>query len=76
LITKSCRFAEHHNAAYEYAQSLLVMGQLGKQLGDDSADEQIRTALAKIDEIEGAVRNGMHFNKTYNGNRSLAHSTL
>lgn len=74
LIAKSCRIAEHQNAAYEYAQSLLVMGQLGKQAGDASADDQIRTAQSKLDEIKGAVRDAMQSSEADDGTRSIATS--
>ena len=48
LAGKSCRIAEKQNAQYQYAKSLLVQGQMAKQLGQGGADEQIREALAEI----------------------------
>jgi hypothetical protein len=59
LVAKSCRIAEQQTARYEHAQSLLVKGRLAKEMGDPTADDQIRIAQAKVDQIEGAVRDAM-----------------
>jgi serine/threonine protein kinase/tetratricopeptide (TPR) repeat protein len=53
---KSCAVAEAQKAKYEHAQSLLVRGRLAKQLGLPEADEQIRTAEARLDALERPVR--------------------
>jgi tetratricopeptide (TPR) repeat protein len=53
---KSCIVAERQKAKYEHAQSLLVRGNLARQLGLPEADEQIRTAEATLEEIERPVR--------------------
>jgi tetratricopeptide (TPR) repeat protein len=55
---KSCAVAERQKARYEYAQSLLVRGQIARQLGLPEALEQIRKAEAALDEIERPVRTG------------------
>jgi tetratricopeptide (TPR) repeat protein len=59
LIDKSCRIAEQQQARYQHAQSLLVKGRLAKQMGDPSAEDQIRIAQERLDQIEGAVRDVM-----------------
>ena len=55
LVDKSCQIAEQQKARYEHAQSLLVQGELQKAMGDPSADDHIRMAQEKIDQIERAV---------------------
>jgi tetratricopeptide (TPR) repeat protein len=55
LAAKSCRIAENQKAMYEHAKSLLVQGQLAKQLGRPEADDQLRDAQSEIERIEGAV---------------------
>ena len=55
LAAESCRKATALKAKYEYAKSLLVLGQLAKQLGRPEADEQIREATISIRQIEDAV---------------------
>ncbi|MBL8808892.1 MAG: hypothetical protein JNM43_01845 [Planctomycetaceae bacterium] len=55
LAASSCTAAEAMDARYEYAQSLLVMGQIGKQLNLPEAESQISKAQSTIQEIEAAV---------------------
>jgi tetratricopeptide (TPR) repeat protein len=55
LATKSCRVAEGQKAQYEYAQSLLVCGRLGFQLGRPEAANQIAQAEAEIARIEAGI---------------------
>jgi serine/threonine protein kinase/tetratricopeptide (TPR) repeat protein len=55
LAAKSCQKAEAMKARYEYAKSLLVQGQLAKQLGRPEADSQIQQATAMIQQIENAI---------------------
>lgn len=55
LAVASCRAAEGMEARYEYAQSLLVMGRISKQLNMPEADSQISKAQDIIQEIEAAV---------------------
>jgi two-component system sensor kinase len=49
---KSCTVALAQKAKYEHAQSLLVRGQIARQLGRHEADDQIRQAEAAIEAIE------------------------
>lgn len=55
LAAKSCRIAIEQKAKYEHAQSLLVLGQLGRRLGKPEAYAQIRDAEAEIARIEGEL---------------------
>lgn len=55
LATKSCEKAQAMKAKYEYAQSLLVQGNLAKQLGKPEAEQQIREASETIEQIEKAA---------------------
>jgi serine/threonine protein kinase/tetratricopeptide (TPR) repeat protein len=48
VVEKSCKIALDQGAKYEYAKSLLVQGQLARELGIANADEQIRTAQAEL----------------------------
>jgi tetratricopeptide (TPR) repeat protein len=57
LAKKSCTVAEAQKARYEYAQSLLVCGRLGEELGLPGADEQILTAQTEIGIIEAPIVN-------------------
>jgi two-component system sensor kinase len=61
LAEKSCAVAEGQKAKYEYAESLLLRGQLTQQLGLPGAEDEIRTAevaLAERDRlIQAATRN-------------------
>jgi two-component system sensor kinase len=54
---KSSTVAEAQRAKYEHAQSLLVRGELAKQLGMPGAEEQVRTAEAAIQAIEQPLSN-------------------
>ena len=51
LIDKSLRLAERQEARYEYAQSLLARGCLGRELGWTGAEQQIADAHALLDEF-------------------------
>jgi serine/threonine protein kinase/tetratricopeptide (TPR) repeat protein len=55
---RSCAVALAQKAKYEHAQSLLVRGQIARQLGLPEADEQIRTAEAAIVAIERPLQAG------------------
>lgn len=55
LARKSVAVAEKQKAKYELAQSLLVQGRLGKQLGYLEAEQQMRDGQAEIDRIEGEL---------------------
>src|SRR5262249_28180972 len=53
---RSCAVAGAQKAKYEHAQSLLVRGKLANGLGLPEAEEQIRTAEAALDAMEGPIR--------------------
>jgi tetratricopeptide (TPR) repeat protein len=55
LAALSCKKAEALKAKYEYAQSLLVLGQLGKQLSRSEANDQIQQAQSEIARIEKSI---------------------
>jgi hypothetical protein len=55
LAARSCDQARRMNARYEYAQSLLIQGQLAKQLGRPEAEDQVREAQSEVDRIEASV---------------------
>jgi tetratricopeptide (TPR) repeat protein len=63
VAEKSCAVAEGQNAKCEYAESLLLRGQLERQLGLPEADEKIRKAegaLAAFEKmIQTAIRQPM-----------------
>ena len=51
LIDKSLRLAERQGARYEYAQSLLARGRLGRELGWPGAEQQIAEANTLLEEF-------------------------
>jgi two-component system sensor kinase len=55
MADKSCAVAESQKARFEYAQSLLVRGQIARQLGLPEADDQIRTAEVAIEAMDKAA---------------------
>ena len=55
LAALSCKKAEALKAKYEYAKSLLVLGQLAKKLGRPEADDQIHQAQTEIVRIEKSI---------------------
>ena len=55
LAEKSCRSAQATKSEYEYAKSLLVMGQIAKKLGRPEADDQIFNAQRELTRLEKAV---------------------
>jgi hypothetical protein len=55
LAARSCRVAEGQKARYEYAQSMLVRGRLGRRLGRPEAADQIASAEAEIARIEASA---------------------
>ena len=55
LANKSCLKAQETKSAYEYAKSLLVLGETAKKLGRPEADDQIRNAQRDIDRLKKAV---------------------
>jgi tetratricopeptide (TPR) repeat protein len=55
LAEKSCAVAEGQSAKYEHAESLLLRGQLERQLGLPQADEHIRTAEAVLAARDEAI---------------------
>ncbi|MBL8818571.1 MAG: protein kinase [Planctomyces sp.] len=54
LANQSCRKAEETKAAYEYAKSLLVTGQVGLKLDRPESQQQIQQALTQLSQIEMA----------------------
>ena len=65
-VSKSCLIAEEQNARYQHAQSLLVKGQVEKELSNATADDQIRIAQSRIDEIERGVLDAVQLEKAEN----------
>ena len=55
LAATSCSVAERQKAKYEYAQSMLVRGQLGRRLGRPEAADQIAEAETDIARIEASI---------------------
>mgnify|MGYP001015510822 CR=1 FL=1 len=51
LLDESLMVAERQHARYEYAQTLLVRGRLGRELGWAGADVQLRQAEALLQEL-------------------------
>lgn len=51
LLDESLAVADRQHARYEYAQTLLVRGKLGLELGWKKADEQVREAEAMLQEM-------------------------
>ena len=51
LIQKSLRLAERQEARYEYAQSLLARGRIGRELGWPDAEQHIAEANAQLEEF-------------------------
>ena len=54
LSTKAC-VAERQGAIYEHAQTLLVRGQVGRELGWSEADEDVASAKQILPTLEAAV---------------------
>ena len=52
LIDKSCLVAEQQGAAYEFAQSLLVKGQLEEKLGRQGGRRKLDEAEARLAEFQ------------------------
>ena len=55
-IKESCEVADKQGAKYEYAQSLLVLGQVGEKLGKPESRQQIREAEKQLAEFEKQKR--------------------
>jgi hypothetical protein len=55
VADKSCAVAESQKAKFEYAQSLLVRGQIAQQLGRPEAAGQISAAQVAIDAMDKAA---------------------
>ena len=55
-IGESCNVAEKQGARYEYAQSLLVLGQVGEKLSKPEAGQQIEEAENQLAEFEQQMR--------------------
>lgn len=55
LLQRSLDVAQRQNARYEYAQTLLVCGQLGQELGWPNAQEQVRQSEALLQEMAVSV---------------------
>ncbi|WP_339907218.1 serine/threonine-protein kinase PknK [Symmachiella dynata] len=53
---KSCEVAKEQDARYEHAQSVLVCGQLGKQLGRPEAQGQIKAAETALVEYRSIIQ--------------------
>ncbi len=51
LLDESLTVADRQHARFEYAQTLLVRGKLGRELGWAKADEQVREAEAMLQEM-------------------------
>ncbi len=54
ILDRSLAVADRQNARYEYAQSLLARGKLGRELGWPGADAQLQQAESLLQEITAA----------------------
>ncbi len=72
-LDKSLRLAQRQDAKYEYAQTLLVRGQISQELGWPDADQQIRTAhiLLRKMSVAGTDGRGPEANETESATLSL-----
>jgi len=58
VAEKSCSVAQRQKAKYEYAQSLLVRGNLATQLGHADGPQLVAEAQSQLDAIEKTVAGG------------------
>ncbi len=58
LFDESLAVAQRHGARYEYGQTLLARGKVGRELGWPEADRQVAAAEAALREMEISPRGG------------------